>query len=57
MFRFQTQTAQHASGAPILNAPKSSGLNANVLAKLSRGKVVRYRQRTLLVGLQGNLLG
>ena len=46
-----------SSIAPILNAPKSSALNGSVLAKLSRRKVVRYRQRTSLVGLQGNLLG
>jgi hypothetical protein len=31
-------------------------MNGNVLAKLSWRKVVRSRQRTPLVGFQGNLL-
>jgi hypothetical protein len=48
---------RQSSIAPILNAPKSPGLNANLLAKLSRRKVVRCRQRSSLVGFQGNLLG
>jgi hypothetical protein len=53
----RTAIGRQSSIAPILNAPKNSGLNGNVLAKLSRRKVVRDRQRASLVRFQGNLLG
>jgi hypothetical protein len=42
--------------SPILNASENSGMNGNVLAKLSWRKLVRCRQRTPLVGFQGNFL-